>query len=384
MAMVMMCANLAAQMWKAPFVQYGSARLFLRSAPPSTWPTPVPLQGALAPNDALQTSLERLLDGELPGQPETVVFGDDGRVFAMLEGDVWVAEGPNGSNPQLYAHTGGRPLGGKFDASGNLVYADGTGGLLMIEAGSRRVVKLTDRVSDDSPLEPDSLIYYADDLDIGASGLVYFSDAAAMGPARSTDGRYDTLGAAKAAFVQGPTGRLLTYDPATGATHVLATGLWFANGVALAADESFVVVGSTFSARLYRHWLQGPKAGVTEPFAEMPGMVDGVSLASDGGFWVAICAPMSDLVRIAAGHNSIRFWLGWLPEQLAPQATPSGMVVKVSSDGQITQMLQDPTGKEADMVTAVTEYEGKLYLGSLAKSYIGVYDLNKNGAKAVE
>jgi hypothetical protein len=72
----------------------------------------------------------------------------------------------------------------------------------MVEAGSRRVVKLTDRVSDDSPLEPDSLIYYADDLDIGASGLVYFSDAAAMGPARSTDGRYDTLGAAKAAFVQ--------------------------------------------------------------------------------------------------------------------------------------------------------------------------------------
>jgi hypothetical protein len=114
-------------MWKAPFVQYGSARLFLRSAPPSTWPTPVPLQGALAPNDALQTSLERLLDGELPGQPESVVFGDDGRVFAMLEGDVWVAEGPNGSNPQLYAHTGGRPLGGKFDASGNLIYADGTG-----------------------------------------------------------------------------------------------------------------------------------------------------------------------------------------------------------------------------------------------------------------
>jgi sugar lactone lactonase YvrE len=64
---------------------------------------------------------------------------------------------------------------------------------------------------------------------------------------------------ANLSYFQGPTGRLLTYDPATGATHVLATGLWFANGVALAADESFVVVGSTFSARLYRHWLQGPK-----------------------------------------------------------------------------------------------------------------------------
>lgn len=57
----------------------------------------------------------------------------------------------------------------------------------------------------------------------------------------------------------GPTGRLLCYDPSTDATTVLADGLWYANGVALAADESFVAVVETCSMRVRRHWLEGPK-----------------------------------------------------------------------------------------------------------------------------
>jgi len=57
-------------------------------------------------------------------------------------------------------------------------------------------------------------------------------------------------------------------------------------------------------------------------------------------------------------------------------------VVKVSPEGQLTQMLQDPTGKQADFVSAVTEHEGRLYLGSLAKKYVGVYDLTGSGSTA--
>ena len=56
------------------------------------------------------------------------------------------------------------------------------------------------------------------------------------------------------------TGRLLRYDPARGRTDVLADGLWFANGVALAPDESYVVVVETMRARLLRVWLRGPQA----------------------------------------------------------------------------------------------------------------------------
>ena len=54
-------------------------------------------------------------------------------------------------------------------------------------------------------------------------------------------------------------GRLLSYSPATGQTQVLADNIWQANGVALSHDESFIVVASTPSMRLYRYWLKGSK-----------------------------------------------------------------------------------------------------------------------------
>lgn len=67
------------------------------------------------------------------------------------------------------------------------------------------------------------------------------------------------------AVLQGrPSGRVLVYCPSSRTTAVVAEGLWFANGVALAGDESFLVVAETFGCRLKRHWLKGPKAGTTE------------------------------------------------------------------------------------------------------------------------
>jgi sugar lactone lactonase YvrE len=38
----------------------------------------------------------------------------------------------------------------------------------------------------------------------------------------------------------------------------LMKALWFANGVALSADESFVVVTASVSNRVHRFWLRGP------------------------------------------------------------------------------------------------------------------------------
>lgn len=70
-----------------------------------------------------------------------------------------------------------------------------------------------------------------------------------------------------------PTGRLLAHDPATNATEVLQEGLWFANGVALAADESFVAVVETCSMRVRRRWLTGPKQGTLDTLIDsLPGL----------------------------------------------------------------------------------------------------------------
>lgn len=61
-------------------------------------------------------------------------------------------------------------------------------------------------------------------------------------------------------FVQGSAqGRFWSYSPTTGKTQMLADNIWQANGVALAHDESFVLVASTGSMRLYRYWLKGNK-----------------------------------------------------------------------------------------------------------------------------
>jgi sugar lactone lactonase YvrE len=54
----------------------------------------------------------------------------------------------------------------------------------------------------------------------------------------------------------------MSYNPSTGFTQVLADNIWQANGVAVSQDETFVVVSSTGSTRLYRYWLKGSKVNL--------------------------------------------------------------------------------------------------------------------------
>jgi sugar lactone lactonase YvrE len=55
------------------------------------------------------------------------------------------------------------------------------------------------------------------------------------------------------------TGRLLSYSPKTKKTHVLAGDLFYANGVVVAHDQSFLLVVETMSVTIHKYWLQGPK-----------------------------------------------------------------------------------------------------------------------------
>ena len=65
-----------------------------------------------------------------------------------------------------------------------------------------------------------------------------------------------------------PIGRLLVFDPITQKTTTLLSGLYFANGVALSSDESFVLVNETLMYRIQKYWLKGDKAGTSEIFIE--------------------------------------------------------------------------------------------------------------------
>ncbi|KAK9845730.1 hypothetical protein WJX81_000750 [Elliptochloris bilobata] len=260
-----------------------------------------------------------------------------------------------------------------LNASGDLLIADAARGLVVVDRSSRRTAVLSARVSPGAGPHAGTPIMLADDLDIAGDGTIYFSDATAFAPPRQVDGSYDAMAPATKTMLEAScTGRLLRYDPASGHTAVLADGIWFANGVALAPDESYVVVAETLGARLLRVWLRGPKAGKTEVFADnLPGLPDGLSRASSppGAFWVACvrvppCKGLQSLETLAR-WRLLRWALLRLPLP-RPLDSPHGLVLKVDDSGRVIQALHDATGEAARTVTAVTEHAGKLYLGSLA------------------
>ncbi|KAL6646616.1 hypothetical protein ACP70R_015693 [Stipagrostis hirtigluma subsp. patula] len=76
------------------------------------------------------------------------------------------------------------------------------------------------------------------------------------------------------------TGRLLKYDPKANRVTVLHSNLAYPNGVAISADQTHLIVALTGPCRLLKYWIQGPKAGSSEAFADLPGYPDNVR--SDG------------------------------------------------------------------------------------------------------
>ncbi len=317
-------------------------------------PDPAPeLIGPLAPNRLLR-DVERLGEGQLD-RPEDVAIDALGRVYGGLEdGTVRRLAAGGGGSPEIFADTGGRPLGLDFDAGGTLWVADSVKGLVSIDPEGRVTVRSTAAAG-----LPFGL---ADDVD-AAGGKVYFSDASwrhGLGELLR-----DTLEAR-------PYGRLLEYDPETGDTRVLADDLYFANGVAVSTDGRFVLVAETFRYRIRRVWLSGPDAGRDEVFADnLPGFPDGVSSDGSGTFWVALYTVRNPLLdRVLHPRPWLKRLVAWLPGALSSQVEPYGLVLALDHHGEILRSLHDPGGERVRQVTSVEAAGGHLYLGSLESDAI--------------
>jgi len=325
---------------------------------PVAWTPPedVGKTGPFAANDAL-TTLTRIAEGKGIG-PEDTTIGPAGWLYTgYADGRIVRINLVEGSNAEAIeiAHTGGRPLGMQFDASGNLIIADAVKGLLSLSPRGELNL-LTDSVDGKKMI-------FVDDLDIASDGKIWFSDAS------TRFGLHDNL---LDAVESRKTGRLLTFDPATGVTKVELDELGFANGVALAADESFVLVNETFRYRVTRLWLKGPKAGQSETFVEnLPAHPDNLSRAPDGTFWIALVAPRSAELDSLMPMPFWRKVVMRLPEAArGPLIQPFGWVIAVNATGEVIGNLQDPNG-HFGTITSVNEYGGHLYLGSLVEEAVG-------------
>ncbi|MBL4688671.1 MAG: strictosidine synthase family protein, partial [Nannocystaceae bacterium] len=228
---------------------------------PVAWePAPVPeLVGPLAVNDRLM-SAERLARSAVDG-PEDIAVAPDGRMFVGTHDGKIVELSADGTVVSTLAETGGRPLGLAWDGEGNLIVADAMSGLLSVTPKGELTVLSTE--SNGVPFR------FTDDVDVARDGRIYFTDASdTYGYGHHLE---DTLEGR-------PHGRLLRYDPQTKSTETLLSEMFFANGVALAPDDSYVLVNETTRFRIRRLWLKGDKAGTSDIFAEaLPGYPDGIS-----------------------------------------------------------------------------------------------------------
>lgn len=324
------------------------------------WPVPISPVAWEAPRAADGRWRSRVLPMEGAGQllenagpgPEDVTLGPDGWIYAGTQ-DGRILRFRQGV-PEVFADTGGRPLGMQFDHEGRLIVADAFRGLLAIAPGGDIEVLASE--VDGKPM------LFPDDLDIAADGTVWFTDASQ---------RFDQHHWMLDVYEGRATGRLLSYDPGTGEIRVRLEGLRFANGVALGPDDAFVLVNETLAARITRLWLKGGRAGDTDLFAAaLPGYPDNLSFDGRGRFWVALPSPRQPALEAMADRPFLRKVLMRLPPALRRVSMPPlGLVLALDVEGNPLVLLEDDTGT-CFSVTSVNDLGGALYMGSIVASHV--------------
>ena len=288
--------------------------------------------------------------------PEDIVL-NDGKIYVGYENGV--IKNTDG----IFSNTKGRPLGMAFDADGNLIIADAIQGLISIDINGKINILSRKSDSDNIPLN------FVDDLDIASDGKIYFSDASS---------KYGYGSDRLELFEHTPNGRLLVYDPITQKTTTLLSGLYFANGVALSSDESFVLVNETLMYRIQKYWLKGDKAGTSEIFIEnLPGFPDNVSSNEEGIFWVALFNPRNNFVEMSSNKPFLRKIVFRLPELLQPQPINHSFVLGLNEDGKVVHNLQYQANEAYSPITSVKQYNDTLYFGSLTHPGWGKIEVPK-------
>lgn len=286
--------------------------------------------------------------------PEDVLV-DKGHVFTGLDDGRIVRLTPDGRRLDLVADTRGRPLGLEWYPDGRLLVCDAKRGLLLVSRQSGETEVLV-------PRGPGLRV--CNNAAVAADGTVYFTDSSS---------RFD-LDYWKADLLEhSGTGRLLRRSP-DGSVEVLLSGLCFANGVALAPDESYVVVASTGSYRLDKIELPSGRHVVLAD--NLPGFPDNISTGSDGLVWIALASPRLPVLDLALRLPPVIRKATWaLPESLQPK--DKSVVWVRAVDGADGRVVHDLRGVRPDyhLVTGVREDAGVVYLGSLEERAVAYFSL---------
>ena len=327
---------------------------------PAAWtpPTAPTLTGQFAQNTRL-SPVQKLSLG--PGhKPEDIALDADGKIYAGFEdGRIMVLQ-PDGTQPRVFADTQGRPLGLIFDHSGNLIVADAIKGLLLVnKSGEIRVLTV------DADGEKFGCL---NDLDVGADGTIYFTEASHKFPmSQFTNDMLEHQ----------PNGRLMAFDPQTQKPRILLRNIYFANGVAVSPDQSFVLVNETGKYQVRRYWLKGPQMGHDDIFIDnLPGFPDGISSNGKDKFWLALVTPRQALFdETLLPHPFLRKVVARLPKFLQPAPKRYSFVLGLDVQGKVVENLQNGPPDCYAQIANVVERNGTLYFGSIGEDTVGRFQL---------
>ena len=318
---------------------------------PMSWTAkePPPLAGDFAPNRLLQ-GMELFSTPDAHG-PEDVAIDAEGRAYVGVEEGKILRYSPDGAKVEVFAETGGRPLGLDFDKHGNLIVADAFKGLLSINPDGKTTVLCTE-----AGTHP---FGFTDDVDVDSQNVAWFSDASY---------KWNEREVMNEVLESAPNGRLLKYDLNTDGCDMVLSELHFANGVAVSPDDTYVLVNEMTRYRVKRVFVRGPKAGQVEVFIDnLPGFPDGISTGADGIFWLAIVTPRNALVDSAAERPWLRKVIYRTPPAFRPKPERHPFVLGLDAEGKVVHNLQDVDGARFSMTTSAEQVGDWLHVGSLSE-----------------
>lgn len=350
----------------------------------------LPATGVLAANDALRDSTRTQIIGRNEiFYPEDVTFGADGALYVSNAGDpdqndranpdaridrITFAADDTYSIERYAALPGGAPLDLRFDAAGNLLVAVWFRGLVSVAPDGNVTTLIADgEMIDGEPFG------YADGIAVGADGTIYVT--------QGEDDRSNQRSAALSVLENAGAGRLIAFDPTTGAARTLIPDLSFGNGIVIAPDQSYLLVADQFRYQIKRYWLTGAQAGTEDIWLNnLPGFPHNLYLDEQNVLWVTLAQPRNPLADSARQSSFIAAQLGKIL-QLVPgfgdersaardeNARGAGSVLALSLQGEALLSLQNPPMHMNTLSTAV-QRDGAVYIGTIGGDGVLRYQLD--------
>lgn len=173
---------------------------------------------------------------------------------------------------------------------------------------------------------------------------------------------------------------------------MLIDQIFFAFGVALSPDESFVLVAETAASRIQKYYLKGEKKGTTEIFIDgLPGIPDKITADKDG-MWIPFVTSADSkhpqpahyfaqvpyvrkfLVRIVCllekAFRFFDFYKSTVFQALRWLAPTRNTIIRIDWNGNVISTMHGFDGT-AHTISDVLELDGHLYLGSPFNDFIG-------------